>query len=61
MLVMQIIDVTSQLSPVFTGMLALLGAAGLGILFCAWSPRFGGVSFSRGIELSSSELLQTIE
>ena len=48
-----VFEITSQFAPVYVGILALLATSGAGIVFCAWKPRVGGVSFSTGFEIPS--------
>ncbi len=52
----EVIEMTSQLAPVYIGILALLATSGAGIAFCAWKPRVGGISFSTGFEIPSRSL-----
>ena len=48
-----VIEMTSCLAPAYFGILALLAIAGVGIVFCAWKPWRGGISFSSGFEIHS--------
>jgi hypothetical protein len=51
------IEMTSCLAPAYFGILALLAVLGVGILFCAWKPWRGGISFSSGFEIPSRSSL----